>query len=160
METKILEPNSDIKNLNLFRLLDQDNWIENYGSSTLKRAKKLGASFKNLYLEERIAWEWGLNFKGVPKSRITFGDPYTEGDCHFITEGQWIADRYIIRSPFLEDLFEWKYIIVSDTNSNKLEEGLGLILRETTAQFIPSGYIIYAIIVTVENHKYTSVNPI
>ena len=48
METKILEFNSNIKNLNLFRLLDQDSWIENYGSSTLKRAKKLGASFKNL----------------------------------------------------------------------------------------------------------------
>ena len=54
-------------------------------------------------------------------------------------------ERYINLSIFPEDRFRTQYIQVEEKDG-KRREGIGLIVEETSAQFIPRGSLVYAII--------------
>lgn len=167
METIIVNMNEAIKNcealknrINL-RTMNADQWIDIHASGTLRKNKRLGMAWKSQYLEERIAYEFGWEFECQPKSRIMFGDAYTEGDSSAVTEAGWHIERYIEMNIFPEDKFECKYINVEYSTGEK-KEGIGIIVRETSANFIPTGQIVYSIIAefdTIKNEWKHANNP-
>lgn len=154
-KTKIVETKEiNSKNLLNLRTMSEDEFIEQHGSGTLRKAKRLGTAWKSLYKEERIAYDFGWEFKCVPNSRITYNDAIAEGDCHSFTEACWHAERYIVRNPYSEDKFSFKYIIVEEEGTKY--EGIGLICRETSAKYIGDGNTVFAIIAEYDtvNHKW------
>jgi hypothetical protein len=151
METIKVPLNEDIKNCPplqprvRLRLMSAEEFIEKHASGTLRKNKSLGMVWKQQYLAERCAYEFGWGFECLPRSRVTFGDAYTEGDCKALTEAGWLCERYMSLIIFPEDYCEVKYINV-DYGEELKKEGVGLIVRQTSAQFIPDGHIVFAII--------------
>lgn len=133
------------KNLVHIRTMSEDEFIENHASGTLRKAKKLGTAYKSLYREERVAYDFGWEFKVIPNSRITYNDAIAEGDCSAFTESCWHAERYMNKNPFEDDIFELKYIIVEETEDH-VYQGIGLFCKQTTASFIGEGNTLFCII--------------
>lgn len=127
------------------RALDADAFIEQHASGTLRKNKRLGMAWRDQYLHERTAWEFGWTFECLPRSRVTFGDAFTEGDNKALTEAGWHIERYIEMSIFPEDRFETKYINVEYKDDSK-KEGVGIIVRQTSAAFVPQGCMVFAIV--------------
>jgi hypothetical protein len=134
------------------RMMSADDFIEMHASGTLRKNKRLGMVWREQYLVERVAYELGWGFQCLPRSRVTFGDAYTEGDEKAITEAGWHIERYIELSIFPEDRFEAKYITVEHKDGSK-REGIGIIVRETSASFIPAGHIAFAIVAEFDAAK-------
>lgn len=126
------------------RMMSAEEWIETHGSGTLRKNKRIGFAWKQHYMEERIAYEFGYPFEMAPRSRITFGDAISGGDEKAITEAGWHIERYMTLSVFSEDYFECKYIVFAETEE-KTREGIGIVVRQTSFA-IPSGNIIFAIV--------------
>jgi hypothetical protein len=127
------------------RTMEADAFIESHASGTLRKNKRLGMVWREQYLEERIAYEFGWAFELQPRSRVTFGDAYTESDSKAVTEAGWHIERYFELSTFPEDRFEAKYVNVEYKDGRK-REGIGIIVRETSADFVPGGHIVFAIV--------------
>lgn len=127
------------------REMSAEDFIDNHGSGTLRKNKRIGMVWRDQYLAERTAYEFGWEFECLPRSRVTFGDAYTEGDCHSVTEAGWHCERYMTMAIFPEDYFEVKYISVEYADGTK-KEGIGLIVRKTSAPFVPNGYFVFAIV--------------
>jgi len=128
------------------RSKNDSDWISVHASGTLRKAKSLGFAWKSLYHEERTCHEWGWEFRIVPRSRVTFGDALIEGDTHPLTEACWHMERYSVINPFPDsDQFETKYIYVTE-DDGKVREGVGIILRATSACWPPTGHLVFAIV--------------
>ena len=127
------------------RTMSDDAFIEQHASGTLRKNKRIGMAWREQYLAERTAYEFGWCFECLPRSRVTFGDAYTEGDVHAITEAGWHIERYLVRSIFPEDQLEAKYVNV-EYKDGKKREGIGMIVRQTSAAFVPGGHLVFAIV--------------
>jgi hypothetical protein len=127
------------------REMSADEFVERHLSGTLRKNKRIGMAWHRQYMSERIAYEFGWAFECVPRSRVMFGDAFTEGDCHSITEAGWFCERHITLSVFPEDRFEVKYISVEYEDGSR-REGIGMIVRETSAAFVPNGSLVFAIV--------------
>lgn len=141
----------------LIRNQNEEGWISFHASGSLQKARRLGFSYRSLYLEERTAHEFGWGFRIVPKSRIIFGDAMMEGDCSALTETCWHASRIISRNPFPDsDEYQVKYIKVyeTDVQGETTVEGVGLVVRQTSASWIPAGYIVYSIVAEWKNNQW------
>lgn len=131
------------------RKLSADVWVEDCGSGSLRKARALGFAWRQLYLDERCAHDFGWTFRVLPRSRVTFGDALMEGDCPPLTEACWHASRMIARNPFPDsDSYEVKYIKAhaTDATGDVEAEGVGVVLRRTSAAWIPPGHLVFAII--------------
>lgn len=130
----------------LVRSKSADEWIRDHHGGTLLKAKALGYAWRDMYLEARTAHEWGWEFRIVPRSRVTFNDAYVESDVHELVEACWHQERFLALNRFPDsDLLQAKYMIIEREGQPKLE-GVGMILRRTSAKWIPSGQIVYCII--------------
>ena len=138
------------------RLKSDEQWVEEHGSGTLRKAKRLGFVWRNLYIQERTCHEWGWGFECLPRSRVSFGDALIEGDCNSLTEAAWHIERLIARNIFKSDIFQTKYLFVSSENINR--EGVGIVIRKTDAQWIPSGHIIFSIISEYNDNVWLKAN--
>lgn len=127
------------------RMMGADDFVERHASGTLRKNKRLGMVWREQYLVERVSYEFGWAFECLPRSRVTFGDAYTEGDVHAVTEAGWHIERYLELSTFPEDRFETKYVTVEHKDGSK-NEGIGIIVRQTSASFVPAGHIVFAIV--------------
>lgn len=151
METRVIEMSAAVRASDVLRkrveqrLMDADSFVEKHASGTLRKNKRLGMAWRDQYLHERTAWEFGWVFECLPRSRVTFGDAFTEGDNKALTEAGWHIERYIEQSLFPEDRFETKYVNV-EYKDDKKREGVGIIVRETSAPFVPAGCIVFAIV--------------
>jgi hypothetical protein len=151
METKIVPIDSAVAScpplgrLVAVRSMDADAFVEKHASGTLRKNKRIGMVWREQYLHERAAYEFGWAFECLPRSRVTFGDAYTEGDVKALTEAGWHIERYLELSVFPEDQFEAKYINVEYKDGAK-REGVGIIVRQTSATFVPSGHLVFAIV--------------
>jgi hypothetical protein len=134
-----------LKNRVVLREMNAEDWIVRHASGTLRKNKEVGMAWRAQYLEERIAYEFGWCFECLPRSRVTFGDAYTEGNCQPITEAGWLCERYISMLIFPEDHCEVKYIN-ADYGDDEVREGIGLIVRQTSAPWVPDGHIVFAIV--------------
>lgn len=133
------------------RTAAEDEFIDRYATGTLRRNRRLGFAWRTQYLEERVAFEFGWGFQCQPRSRVTFGDAITEGDCRQVTEAGWVLDRYLLRHPFPEDRFQVKYIKYE--SHHHIYEGVGLILFQTSAAFIPNGSVVFAVVAPYDPAK-------
>jgi hypothetical protein len=125
-------------------LLSEDDWIRRHASGTLRKNKSIGFSYRSQYLDERIAYQFGWGFRILPRSKVTFGCPITEGDNHAITEAGWHIERYINTRAFSVEKFSAKYITAEEPEGRK--EGIGIFVEETIAQWVPLGHVVYAIV--------------
>lgn len=158
METNVVPMAPDLqaveslkKRINQRNMSEQD-WINVHASGTLRKNKKLGMAYKSQYLEERIAYEFGWEFEIQAKSRVSFGDAISEGDAHSVTEAGWHIERYMEMSIFPEDRVECKHIDV-EYSDGTTKTGIGMILRETSAPFVPYGHIVFAIVAEYDKVK-------
>jgi hypothetical protein len=143
------------------RLMDADTFVEKHASGTLRKNKRIGMVWREQYLHERAAYELGWTFECLPRSRVTFGDAYTEGDVKALTEAGWHIERYIELSVFPEDVFEAKYLNV-EYKDGATREGVGMICRQTSATFVPSGHLVFAIVAEFDpktKQWHDAVNP-
>lgn len=158
MQTEIVKLNKELKktvalkNRVNIRTMSENDWIENHASGTLRKNKRLGMTYRSQYIEERIAYEFGWEFECQPRSRVMFGDAFTEGDASAVTEAGWHIERYINCSIFPEDIFECKYINIEYSDGEK-NEGIGIIVKQTSCQWIPKGNIVFAIIAEFDVEK-------
>ena len=136
------------------RNMGTDEWIETHASGTLRKNKRLGFAYRPQYLHERCAWEYGHVFEVLPRSRVTFGDPITEGDCKPVTEAGWFIDRYMTigKTIFPKDYYECKYIF-ADRGDGTKTEGVGIVVRATCSTWLPAGHILFAIVAEYDPHQ-------
>lgn len=151
LETKIVPLHDDIKackaleQLVKLRTMSADDFIEHHASGTLRKNKRIGMAWHNQYLIERVAYEFGYGFECQPATRVLVGKAITEGDCHPVTEAGWHIERYQNTRPFPEDIVVPRYIHVTPAEG-KPYEGLGMVLAQTSAPWIPKCHMVYAII--------------
>ncbi len=134
-----------------------DGWIERHASGSLRKAQALGFSYRNLYLEERCAHDFGWTFRVLPRTRVTFGDALMEGDCPALTETCWFAARLVARNPFPDsDVYEVKYIktCAADVTGAVETEGVGVVVRQTSAGWVPPGHLVFAVIAEWTGHGW------
>lgn len=125
------------------------------GIGTFQKAKKIKLRHANHYMEERTAFEFGWLFETLPASRVRWGDAISEPDSPSITETIWHSNRYInFLNPFPEDKFELKSIEAT-YEGEVSKSGIGLIIRETSAQWIGNDKLIFAIITQWDPIKKT-----
>ena len=127
------------------RLYSMEQFIALHGSGTLRKNHRLGFRTREHYLHERAAFEFGAGWECLPVSRVRWGDAISEPDCHPVTEAGWYADRYLTVCLFPGDRAEVKSIEVEYSDGTK-REGIGLVLRATSAPWVPPGHLGFAII--------------
>lgn len=144
METKVIEfvPSGTV--LDEVRQQSREDFIETHASGTLRKNKRIGLKHSAQYWDERIAYEFGWEFRMLPASRVTVGVAQTEGDVKGLTEYGWFLERYMQRNVFKEDSLVPAYIQIEEQDGTKLE-GNGVYLSSTSFN-IPAGQIIFAII--------------
>lgn len=160
--TKIVEyTEKDLVNSHprrLIRDLSQEEFIEKYGSGTLKKSKKLGFDIQEAYLKERTRFEFGQGFECIARSRVTYSDIKLVS-CQGLTELGWHAERMIELRPFESDVFICKQFEVEYAEGH-IKEGAGILVWETTASWIPKGFMILSIVVKKEKGSYQqAINP-
>ena len=145
METKIA-PSASVAthDLIVLRAMPQPEWIERYASGTLRKSTRLGMNTRMHYLNERAAFEFGYGFEVLPTSRVLFGVVQAEGDCKAITELGWHCERLQATRRWAEDEFEPKYIVVDD-RSDFRREGVGIVVWQTSADWVPRAHLVFAI---------------
>jgi hypothetical protein len=127
------------------RLLTADEFIERHGSGTLRKNRRQGMDWAGQYLHERTAYEFGWCFESVHETRVTWGTPITQGDCRAVTEAGWFIDRYVHVCAFPGDELETKYIMIEYPDGTR-KEGLGMVVRATSAAFVPERHMVFAVI--------------
>lgn len=126
------------------RVMSNAAWIEAHGSGTLKDNKELGFVWSIQCLSERLAYTFGYGFSAFKSHQVTFNDSISECDeAAYTLAGRWVK-RYLAKSLFPEDYFEIKYVIVTSEEGKREWEGIGLIVRQTSAQFIPDEMMVVA----------------
>lgn len=131
------------------RLLSESVWIDGFASGSLQKARNLGFAYRPLYLEERCAHDFGWVFRVLPRTRVTFGDALMEGDCAPLTETCWFALRLTCRNAFPDsDKYAVKYIKTykTDVSGSVESEGVGVVVRTSSAGWVPLGHLVFAII--------------
>lgn len=68
-----------------------EQWVATWGSGTLRRCIEEGLAWREMYLHERVAFEFGYGFSPAARSRITTGRALAEGDSPAVTETCWWA---------------------------------------------------------------------
>ena len=146
METVKVKPSKAMEKSKRWKIrsMTADQFIDNHASGTLRKNRRIGMTWKQHYLHERVAFEFGYGFEILPASRIIFGDARSEGDCAAITEAGWFCERHMALSVFPEDHYEVKYIEI-ETDGHR-REGIGMVLRATSAPWIPDGNVVFAIV--------------
>jgi hypothetical protein len=142
------------------RFMSEAEFLFLHASGTLRKNARLGFDYKKQLLHERTAFDFGYGFEAIHESHVNWGTPITEGDCHAITESGWHTDRYE-SIAFPGDEFEVKYLKIH-TGNGPDREGVGIIIRKTSAPYVPNNYVVFSLIaeVGVVKHDYKdAVNP-
>jgi hypothetical protein len=155
--TSIVEQMPDTLTVALEKRIKQRNktaeeWIEEHASGTLRKNKKLGFAWKNQYLHERVAYEFGYIWEAISSSRVTLGKPVTMGDCKPITEVGWHSERYMELNLF-SDKFALFYVTISDTDEIT-REGLALVCLETSAKWVGENKVLLALMTECVKGEY------
>ena len=142
------------------RDMDKQTFIDKYGSGTLRKSQKLGFDITDAYLNERVKFEFGNGFQICYSSRFSYNDIKLI-PCEAMTELGWHAERMIEIRPFESDIFKCKEIDVDFEGGERIQ-GIGIVLMETSAQWIPNGYSVFSIVSTFnkETKQYMkAINP-
>lgn len=134
------------------------NWLSDVElsdrlSGTLRKNARVGFRHSSQLEHEAICQVLGYGFESMPSTYVTFNDAISEGDCHALTEAGWHFDRMLSIHPFDEDHFELKYINVQDKNGKIERQGVGVILRETSIQWVRPGTLVFCILAEFDATK-------
>jgi hypothetical protein len=127
------------------REMSEVDWIQKYGSGTLRDSVEYGTAYKTLYRHERICWEYGSGFECIPTTRVLPNIIIAEGDCPQYREALYYFKKIKARRLFQEDYYEFKYINITESDDS-VRQGAGIILRATTTSWIPDGHMVLAIV--------------
>lgn len=142
------------------RTMSNAQFIENHGSGTLRDNKNLGFVWSIQGLSERIAYTFGYGFGAFKSHNVVFNDSISECDeVAYTMAGRWFKS-YQAKKLFEEDYFEIKYVIIKDDTDKKVWEGIGVIVRETSATFIPDSMIVIARIARFDPVKQVWEQPV
>lgn len=174
METQIKPINEDLKKVNTpglqlqvkMRSTPLNKWLSDKElserlSGTLRKSARIGMKHNILLEHEAICQTLGWAFEVAPTTRINFNDAITEGDCHSLTEAGWHIDRIISSWIWPEDQFECKYIIIDDMDCGR-REGVGIVCKSTSVQWVGNGKLVFALIAEYDAEKKSwkeAVNP-
>ena len=114
-------------------------------SGTLKKNAGIGFKYMGQLEHEALCQTLGWGFESMPTTYVTFNDAVTEGDCPQLTEVGWHVDR-LIHTNIFDDVFELKYINIQDTVGNILRQGVGVIVRETSVQWVKKGNLVFTLL--------------
>ena len=172
METKIVDVkvpkgiSNGLDNQILMRTTQLEKWLDsslsNRLSGTLKKNASIGFKYKNQLIHEAVCQTMGWGFEVEKTTYITYNVPMTEGDVKSLTELGWFVDRLLYLHPFDEDKFELKYINIQNENGEIIKQGVGVIVTETSIQWIPKGMLLFSIISEYNSKNKTwldAVNP-
>lgn len=157
METKIVKLSlknglsQGIDNQLLMRSSKIEDWLSNDSlnlrlSGTLRKNALLGFKYKSQLYQEALCQTLGWGFEMEYSSYITTGVPITEGDEKSLTELGWFVDRLLFIKIFDEDVYELRYINVQDEEGVIIKQGIGIIVKETSVQWIPKNHIVFSIV--------------
>ena len=142
------------------RFMSNTDWIEAHGSGTLRDNKELKFVWSMQCLAERIAYTYGYGFAAFKSHLVTFNDSISECDeVAYTQSGRWMK-HYLAKNLFPEDYFEIKYVIIKDETGHRLWEGIGIILRETSAKFIPDNMLVVARVCQFDAQKQVWGEPV
>jgi hypothetical protein len=140
------------------RDLTREEFIDKFGSGTLRKSARLGFYVQDAYLRERAQVEFGYGFEVVARSRVTYSDIRLVPGAP-LTELGWHAERMIEMRPFEEDEFFCKQFEVEYADGKK-REGAGILVWKTSAGWIPPGQMVLAIVAERVNGEYLgAINP-
>lgn len=114
-------------------------------SGTLRKNARLGFKYQSQLKEEALAQTLGWAFESVKSTYVTFNDAISEGDSPSLTEVGWFVDRLLAIHPW-EDEFLLKYIVVQDSHGVIERQGVGVIVKSTSIQWIPKGDLVFALL--------------
>lgn len=135
-----------------FRDLSQADFIQSFGSGTLRKSHRLGFDVHEAYLRERTQMEWGQGFEIIPRSRVTYSDLKLIASSS-LTELGWHAERMIELRPFESDIFVCKQLDIEYANGH-CKHGAGILLTHTSAPWIPKGFMIFSMVCEFLNGSY------
>jgi hypothetical protein len=142
------------------RTCSNNDFIENHASGTLRDNKNLGFVWSIQCISERLAYTFGYGFSAFKASHVVFNDSISECDEKAYTlAGRWFK-AYQAKKLFNEDYFEIKYVSIKDDNMNCQWEGIGVIVRETSASFIPNNTMVVAKVCQFDPHTQTWGTPV
>lgn len=128
------------------RTMSDADFIEQHGSGTLRDNKNLGFACKMQAMSERCAYTFGYGFSAIKSHLLVFNNSISECDEKAYTyAGRWFK-AYKAKNLFEEDHFEIKYISIKDETGNNIMEGIGIVVTQTSAQFIPDNTFVFAMI--------------
>ena len=128
------------------RTMSNDEFIDIHGSGTLRDNKTLGFAWKMQSLSERCAYTFGYGFAGYKSHNVVFNDSISECDEKAYTyAGRWFK-AYLTKNLFEEDHFQIKYVSIRDDAGKTVCEGIGIVVSQTSATFVPPNTIIVAMI--------------
>lgn len=140
------------------RDMSKEDFIEKWGSGTLRKSNKLGFDIQDAYLKERVQFEFGYGFEIIQRSRVTYSDIKLV-PSQALTELGWHAERMIQLRPFESDVFVCKQFEVEYADG-KIKEGAGILVKETSCQWIPQGYMVLSIVAEKKNGNFLpAINP-
>jgi hypothetical protein len=140
------------------RDMSKDEFILKFGSGTLRKSLKLGFDIQEAYLNERSKFEFGAGFEIIQRSRVTYSDIKLISSAS-LTELGWHAERMIELRPFESDVFVCKQFEIEYANNIK-KEGAGILIQETSAPWIPKGYMVFSVVAEIKFGKYLpAINP-
>lgn len=138
----------------LMRTMSQDEFVTAYGSGTLNKSAKLGFNIYDAYLQERARFEFGTGFEIIQRSRVTYCDIKLV-PCQAMTELGWHAERMIELRPFESDDFICKSFEI-EYSDGKIKTGAGILVWETSAPWVPAGYMVLSVVAEQKNGVYKS----
>lgn len=142
------------------RTMPHSTFIERHASGTLRDNHALGFVWSIQCLAERVAYTFGYGFSPFKSHLVVFNDSISECDEPAYTlSGRWFK-AYLCRNLFPEDYFEIKYVIIKNEDGSKSWEGIGIIVRQTSATFIPDSTLIVARICQYHPHLQRWDSPI
>lgn len=135
------------------RLMKNGDFINEHGSGTLRDNKELGFVWSLQCLSERLAYTFGYGFSAFKAHLVMFNDSISECDEKAYTlAGRWFK-AYNAKKLFSEDYFEVKYAAIYDESRVLQWEGIVVIVRETSANFIPQNTMVLAKVTEYQSSK-------
>lgn len=148
MKTEVCLPSEATKQLpsriQFPRNCTDAEFIEEHGSGTLRDNKEMGFIWKIQCTAERLAYVFGYGFQAYPADQVLYNDSISECDEKAYTlAGRWMK-AYQAKSLHPEDYFELKYLTLKDVKGQTTWEGIGIIVRQTSARCIPLDTLVIA----------------
>ena len=158
MKTEKVELSKNSMKLNerilSIRTMSNDEFINKHGSGTLRDNKELGFVHSIQCLSERLAYTFGYGFEAFKPDKVLFNKSISECDeSAYTIAGRWFK-AYNAKKIFEEDHFEIKYVAIKDSQGSIEWEGIGIIVRETSANFIPNNIFVIAKVVVYKNGQW------